>query len=42
MGKNDIANLLGQTLEEEKSTDQKLTQLAESGINIGAESEPQE
>lgn len=39
MGKNDIADLLAQTLEEEKNTDQKLTQLAESGINIGAEQE---
>jgi ferritin-like metal-binding protein YciE len=40
MGKNDIADLLAQTLEEEKNTDQKLTRLAESGINISAEQEP--
>jgi ferritin-like metal-binding protein YciE len=39
MGKNDIANVLAQTLEEEKRTDQKLTQLAETSINIEAESE---
>ncbi len=39
MGKNDVANVLAQTLEEEKRTDQLLTQLAESGINIAAESE---
>ena len=36
MGKTDIANVLAQTLEEEKKTDQLLTQLAESGINIAA------
>ena len=42
MGKNDVANLLGETLEEEKKTDQLLTQLAESGINIAAENEPKE
>ena len=39
MGKNNIANLLAQTLEEEKRTDQLLTQLAESGINVEAENE---
>jgi ferritin-like metal-binding protein YciE len=39
MGKNDVANLLAQTLEEEKRTDQLLTQLAESGINVEADSE---
>lgn len=33
MGKQDFANLLHQTLEEEKKTDEKLTQLAESAIN---------
>lgn len=36
MGKTDVANVLAQTLEEEKRTDQLLTQLAESGINIEA------
>lgn len=39
MRKNEVAQLLAQTLEEEKKTDQLLTQLAESGINIAAESE---
>lgn len=39
MGRNNVANLLAQTLEEEKRTDQLLTQLAESGINVSAESE---
>lgn len=33
MGRRDIKKLLGQTLEEEEETDQKLTDLAESGIN---------
>lgn len=42
MGKNNIANLLAQTLQEEKSTDELLTQLAESGINVAAESEESE
>ena len=39
MGKNDVAEVLAQTLDEEKRTDQLLTQLAESGINIEAENE---
>ncbi|WP_121356538.1 YciE/YciF ferroxidase family protein [Flavisolibacter nicotianae] len=42
MGKNNIANLLLATLNEEKNADQLLTQLAESGINVGAESEENE
>jgi ferritin-like metal-binding protein YciE len=42
MGENEIANLLQQTLDEEKETDQLLTELAVSGINISAESEPEE
>jgi ferritin-like metal-binding protein YciE len=33
MGRHDIKTLLNQTLEEEKKADQKLTQLAASGIN---------
>jgi ferritin-like metal-binding protein YciE len=33
LGRNDCADLLQQTLEEEKATDAKLTQLAESSIN---------
>jgi ferritin-like metal-binding protein YciE len=41
MGHNDVAQLLGQTLAEEKSTDEKLSRLAESSINIRAEAEPQ-
>lgn len=39
MGQNDVANVLAQTLEEEKNTDQILTQLAENNINVKAESE---
>jgi ferritin-like metal-binding protein YciE len=35
-GLNDVAQLLEQTLEEEKATDQKLNQLAEGGINARA------
>lgn len=42
MGENEIANLLQQTLEEEKQADQLLTELAVSGINITAENEPEE
>jgi ferritin-like metal-binding protein YciE len=42
MGKTEVANVLAQTLEEEKRTDQLLTQLAESGINIAAGSEKEE
>ena len=33
MGRSDAATLLNQTLEEEKATDKKLTQMAESNIN---------
>ena len=39
MGENEIADLLQQTLDEEKEADQLLTELAVSGININAESE---
>ncbi len=42
MGENEIADLLQQTLDEEKETDQLLTELAVSGINKNAESEPEE
>jgi ferritin-like metal-binding protein YciE len=42
MGENDIAQLLQETLDEEKQTDQLLTELAVSGINISADSEPEE
>lgn len=39
MGRTDIATLMQQTLDEEKETDQLLTELAETGINISAENE---
>ena len=39
MGESEVANLLQQTLKEEKAADQKLTQLAESGINKSAAEE---
>src|SRR5690349_14659677 len=39
MGKNEIKDLLGQTLDEEKETDEILTQLAESSINQSANQE---
>jgi ferritin-like metal-binding protein YciE len=42
MGQTEVAGILAQTLEEEKQTDQLLTQLAESGINIAAQSEESE
>jgi len=42
MGENKIADLLQQTLDEEKQADQLLTELAVSGINMTAENEPEE
>jgi ferritin-like metal-binding protein YciE len=39
MGENEIAELLQLTLDEEKETDQLLTELAVSGINITADNE---
>ena len=42
MGENEIADVLQETLDEEKETDQILTELAVSGINIKAENEPEE
>jgi ferritin-like metal-binding protein YciE len=39
IGKNDVAEILAETLEEEKQTDVLLTELAVSGININAEHE---
>lgn len=42
MGHTDVADLLAQTLEEEKKADSKLTQIAESGINAQADSEERE
>jgi ferritin-like metal-binding protein YciE len=37
LGRNDVRDLLGQTLEEEEATDETLTELAESLINVRAE-----
>jgi ferritin-like metal-binding protein YciE len=39
LGHNEAAELLQQTLEEEKETDEKLTELAESEINVEAQAE---
>lgn len=39
MGINQVKELLGQTLEEEKETDELLTQLAENNINAAASQE---
>jgi len=39
LGMNDAAQLLDETLQEEKETDEKLTELAESEINIDADKE---
>jgi ferritin-like metal-binding protein YciE len=39
LGREDCAQLLHRTLEEEKATDQKLTQLAEARLNRRAEVE---
>lgn len=38
LGHEDLAKILGKTLEEEKETDAKLTKLAESSVNAEAES----
>ena len=42
MGLMEIANLLGQTLEEEKEADEGLTSIAENNINLQAEEESEE
>ncbi|HJS53099.1 MAG TPA: ferritin-like domain-containing protein [Chitinophagaceae bacterium] len=42
LGMDDAVELLEQTLEEEKDTDQKLTQLAEANINREAEEEKED
>lgn len=42
MGRDDIAELMQLTLDEEKQADVLLTELAVSGININAENEPEE
>lgn len=39
LGKKDAANLLAQTLQEEKETDELLTQIAEKNINVAASQE---
>jgi ferritin-like metal-binding protein YciE len=36
LGEEDAARILGEILSEEKETDQKLTELAESRINVEA------
>jgi ferritin-like metal-binding protein YciE len=41
LGHDDAADLLGETLEEEKATDEKLTELAESAINAEAAEAPE-
>ena len=42
MGQDEIADILNQTLEEEKEADELLTQIAESSINWQAEEEDEE
>jgi ferritin-like metal-binding protein YciE len=42
MGRTDVADLLQMTLDEEKETDQLLTELAVSGININADNESED
>jgi ferritin-like metal-binding protein YciE len=39
LGRNDIADLMGQTLEEEKAADEMLTGIAENNINVDATAE---
>jgi ferritin-like metal-binding protein YciE len=34
LGEDDAANLLEETLSEEKATDEKLSQVAESAVNV--------
>ena len=41
LGHDEAADLLGETLEEEKATDEKLTELAESAINAEAAESPE-
>jgi len=38
LGRNDCAKILEQTLQEEKATDKKLTDMAESEVNVMAAS----
>jgi len=39
LGRQDVADLLEETLEEEKEADKKLTEIAENGINFEASEE---
>lgn len=41
LGNNDAANLLKQTLDEEKTADEKLTGIAENNVNYEAAAEPE-
>ena len=40
LGREDAAELLDETLQEEKATDEKLSELAESEINVEADGQP--
>ena len=42
LGRDEVHDLLGQTLDEEEETDQRLTALAETVINVDAESSEEE
>jgi ferritin-like metal-binding protein YciE len=42
LGRDDVAEILAQTLEEEKETDELLTTIAENNINLEASSEDEE
>jgi ferritin-like metal-binding protein YciE len=42
LGLEDVADILQQTLDEEKETDQLLTEIAESDVNYEAATEPEE
>jgi ferritin-like metal-binding protein YciE len=42
LGRDDIAKILGETLEEEKETDELLTEIAENDLNYEATAEKQE
>ncbi len=42
LGHEDVANLLRETLEEEKGADEKLTEIAESVVNIEAEADEED
>jgi ferritin-like metal-binding protein YciE len=42
LGHNEVADILYSTLEEEKQTDERLTQIAENNINYQASQEPEE